>query len=222
MYADRYAGGHRFSPGGLAVAIGINAVVISALMFAAPHMGVRPPADEPLETYRVPIDPPPPLEDVAKPQPRSAPSQPRVEAPLPPVPIPPTSSWTVDPGPPVFFDPFATEAGSGSGTGTAKTTEPAAPVIVAPSIDPRYAADFQPLYPASEQRAGASGRVTVRVLIGIDGRVKQVERVSATSDAFYRATEQQALRRWRFRPGTRDGVAQEVWRTMSVTFVLSD
>ena len=97
-----------------------------------------------------------------------------------------------------------------------------APVIVAPGIDPRYAGDFQPLYPAGEQRMGRSGEVTVRVLIGTDGRVKQVEPVSATSDAFLRATTDQAKRRWRFAPGTRDGVAQEAWRVMTVTFVLQE
>jgi protein TonB len=69
---------------------------------------------------------------------------------------------------------------------------------------------------------GNPGKVTVRVLIGTDGRVKQVEPVTATSDAFFRATRDQALRRWRFRPGTRDGVPQEAWRTMSVTFVMAD
>ena len=95
-------------------------------------------------------------------------------------------------------------------------------MIVGPSVDPRYADAFQPDYPASEQRMGNDGKVTVRVLIGTDGRVKQIERVSATSDAFFRATETQALRRWRFRPGTRDGVPQEAWRTMTVTFVLND
>ncbi len=62
----------------------------------------------------------------------------------------------------------------------------------------------------------------MRVLVGADGRVRQVERVSATSDAFFMATESQALRRWRFKPGTRDGVAQEAWRVMTVTFRLED
>ena len=33
----------------------------------------------------------------------------------------------------------------------------------------------------------------VRVLVGTDGRVKQVDRISATTDAFYRATFDRAL-----------------------------
>lgn len=59
------------------------------------------------------------------------------------------------------------------------------------------------------------------MLIGTDGRVKQVERVSAASEAFWQATERQALSRWRFRPALRDGVAVESWRTMTVRFEMT-
>ena len=78
----------------------------------------------------------------------------------------------------------------------------------------------QPPYPASEQRLGREGRVTIRVLIGIDGRVAAAERVRATSDAFYRATEQHALRHWRFRPATVDGRPVESRKSITVEFRL--
>ena len=89
-------------------------------------------------------------------------------------------------------------------------------------IDDHYANAFQPPYPAAEQRAGQEGVVTVRVLIGVDGRVRQVEQVAAASDAFWRVTERQALGRWRFRPATRDGVPVEQWKTMTVRFRLQE
>ncbi|WP_163484575.1 energy transducer TonB, partial [Escherichia coli] len=88
--------------------------------------------------------------------------------------------------------------------------------------DPRYADAFQPNYPASELRAQRDGRVSVRVLVGADGRVKSVEQVSATSPAFFEATRQQALSKWRFKPATRGGVAEESWMTLSVTFQIKD
>jgi protein TonB len=179
--------------------------------------------DEPLTTYPVPITPPPPPEPLPRHEARQ-PVQRPVDAPLPPIPLPRTSDWQVptlpDPGPPL--DTLGSTGGSGGGMTETARPLPMPPVIVGPTIDPRYADDFQPAYPPSEQRAGSDGRVVVRVLIGTDGRVKEVQRVEATSDAFYRVTEAQALKRWRFRPGTRDGVAQETWRTMSVTFVLAD
>ena len=58
----------------------------------------------------------------------------------------------------------------------------------------------------------------IRVTIGADGRVKSAERVSATSDAFWRATERHALARWRFRPATLDGRPIESRKVITVDF----
>jgi len=81
---------------------------------------------------------------------------------------------------------------------------------------------LQPPYPVSEERAQRGGVVRVRVHIGADGRVARVERLDATSDAFWRATERQALSRWRFRPATLDGRPVETSKVMTVTFRIED
>lgn len=94
----------------------------------------------------------------------------------------------------------------------------AEPVRTTARIDPR--STLQPAYPPSEQRAGNEGSVTVRLLVGADGRVKKVTRVSAASDAFYRATERQALTYWRFKPATLDGRPVESQTVMTVHFRL--
>lgn len=96
---------------------------------------------------------------------------------------------------------------------------PKAPVQIAARLDAR--SELQPAYPPSEQRMGNEGAVIVRVLIGADGRVKKVEKVSAGSEAFFRATERQALRYWRFKPATLDGQPIESWQQMTVRFQLS-
>lgn len=92
------------------------------------------------------------------------------------------------------------------------------PVYTPPVIDPAAMARFQPDYPPELIRADIEGSATVRVLIGSDGRVKAVEMVSATHPGFFEATRKQALRFWKFKPGTRDGIATESWRTMTVRF----
>ncbi|MBA2920969.1 TonB family protein [Sphingomonas sp. MAH-20] len=69
-------------------------------------------------------------------------------------------------------------------------------------------------------RTGVEGITVVKVLIGTDGRVKQVAIVSTDDPLFADATERQALRRWRFRPATRDGIAVESWKQMTVRFEL--
>jgi protein TonB len=222
VYANRFAGERRFNPAGLVAAVGINAGVVAALMIAVPHV-VQTLDDPPLITENIPIAPPPPPPEPEQ-QPRTAARPERIET------VPPVVPRPAESGPVVFFDPtppipaptgIAEATGSGPGIAIGPPAPPA-PVIVAPGLDPRYAGDLQPDYPAAERRMGNPGKVTVRVLIGTDGRVKEVEPVSATSDAFFRATRDQALRRWRFRPGTRDGVPQAAWRTMSVTFVMED
>lgn len=222
MYADRFTGPARFNPGGLAAAVGINAAVLSALMVAVPHVvptGERPP----ITIVHIPLDPPPeptpPPEPAVRSEARSV--RPMPDAPKPIIDVPPVTD-----GPIAFADPPLSTfenlgAGNGMDAGVAlDPPKPAPPVIAPPGVDPRYAGDLQPAYPPAERRMGNEGRVTVRVLVGADGRVKRVEKVSAASDAFFRATEEQALRRWRFRPGTRDGVPEEAWRTMTVTFIL--
>lgn len=97
---------------------------------------------------------------------------------------------------------------------------PADPVLTKAMRDPRYAGNFQPDYPAAMQRQEKEGTVTVRVLVGTNGRVKQVEIVSASDPAFGEATRRQAMSSWRFKPATRDGVPQEGWITQNVQFKL--
>jgi protein TonB len=83
-----------------------------------------------------------------------------------------------------------------------------------PALRRRLPADLS----SPERRAGREGHV-VRVLIGVDGRVKQVERVSATSGAFFAATRAQAFAKWRFTPATRGDAPVEQWKQMRVSLV---
>ncbi|WP_380783149.1 TonB family protein [Sphingomonas sp. R86520] len=222
MYADRLNRTGGFNPGSLGVALAISGAMIGGLFFAAPTLSPFTPPDKPLVTY-VPYTPPPPPEPsppadpLIRQQPRPAP---RPDAPAPLVPTPADTGFTVAPDPLPYTPPIGVD-GAGIGTVAVDPPKPA-PVFVQPGIDPRYAADFQPSYPSEERRAEREGRVAVRVLVGIDGRVKQVERISATTDTFYRATLDRALAKWRFKPATRDGVPVEAWRAMSLTFVLQN
>lgn len=95
---------------------------------------------------------------------------------------------------------------------------PAPAVRKEAQIDGR--SQLQPPYPASEERAGNEGSVTVRVQIGADGRVKSIEKVRAASEAFWRATERHAMRGWRFKPATVDGKPIETTKVMTVHFQL--
>lgn len=222
MYADRSALPNRLNAAGLAAAIGLNAAVVAALIFSAPAIVTKGPS-APLKFIQIFTPEPPPPEPTPPPQQQTA-SHPaeRVDAPKSDVAIPSVADFTVADLPPL------PPVGSNPGTDLGPTADvdplppPELPTLIEPSLDPRYRGDVQPVYPAAERRAGREGRVTIRVLVGVDGRVKQAERVSATSDAFWQATRGRALAAWRFRPATRGGVPVEAWQTLSLTFVLED
>jgi len=115
-----------------------------------------------------------------------------------------------------------------TGTGTVITLPPPPPPPPPPAVrrgaelDPRFAGELQPPYPAEEHRAQREGRVQVRVTIAPSGRVSSVVRLMATSDAFWRVTERQALDHWRFRPATVDGRPVADSKVMTLQFRLVD
>jgi protein TonB len=213
-----YASGGR-SRVGLVGAIAVHAVAVGAIMLMPAEMITRI-ADTTLITYNDPLPkPPPPITPEASP-PEHARVQSKTPEPKPFVAPDPIISG----GGPVItgtgdIDPFAVLGGSG--TGVEPRVEPVRdPVLTDAGIDQRFARNFQPAYPPAMQRLNEEGKVVVRVRIGTDGRVVSVERVSASSDAFWEATQRQALRAWRFRPATRDGVAVESVKVMVVHFQL--
>ena len=201
-------------PSAMVIAIVIHAAALSALWLAKNDF--IPEIEGILIAEPIPLPQPEP-EPTPLPAPKDAiPDAPRapVDARVPIVPIPADADNARLPIEP--FNPF------GDGTGATIEIDPLPlPILTDASVDPRFANDFQPPYPAGKQRLGEEGLVVVRVLIGADGRVKRVESVDAADDAFFAATERQALRRWRFTPATRDGVAIESWRTMTVRFEIT-
>jgi protein TonB len=216
MYADRYAQRTKFDPASMGLALVLNGTIVAGLIaFAAPKMYHRI-IDPPITVISVPPErqPPPPLPD-EKPKVDHQITTQKIETVIPktivttPVDDHPYVAPPAEPGP----------VGTGGDAGFVTPTKPP-PVVIGAVRDMR--AGFQPDYPASERRAGHQGRVVVRVLIGVDGRVKKVEKVSAASDAFFEATERRALDKWRFKPGTRDGVPIETWQTVGLNFVLND
>ena len=219
MYANQFAADRGFKPGSLTLALCFTVLPIAGLIVSTHASRIVAIFDPPIEVRNIPLpkDPPPD----PQPRPKSDPIDRKVY--VPPIDPPPiadptqidtTKTFTETPPPPTQ-----------PGTGTELLKPPPAipkPVIVGASYDSRYANALQPPYPSSEIRSGNTGRVVIRVLIGIDGRVKQVERIAAASDAFFAAAERQALTKWRFKPATSDGIPIEQWKQMALRFELQE
>jgi protein TonB len=204
----------RASPTTLGIVILLHGVALGALALARMDVVVHRP-DPPIHVIDVPIEHIPKVipPDPAKPLPPQEIDHFKPVVPTPPPPSndngfkQPETHYT-DPGPtkpepwvePVRQPPIET------------------PVRREAAIDPH--SELKPPYPASEQRMGTEGSVTLRVLIGPDGRVRSAEKVRATNDAFYQATLRHALRNWRFKPATVDGRPIESSKVMTVHFSL--
>jgi protein TonB len=67
----------------------------------------------------------------------------------------------------------------------------------------------QPIYPDSARKAGIIGRVVLHVLVGIDGRVKDVKVFRAVRGLDGACVE--AVKKWIFKPGTRYAKPVAAW-----------
>jgi len=160
------------------------------------------------------------LTDAAPPPPPvAAPKTPSPKTPLPPVIQPPIAAAT-----PVITAPTA-PAISVTPTQSTAPTAPTAPTPPSPSI--RTGAAIQPGascakpdYPSASRRLEEEGTVSLKFLIGADGRVLQAE-IEKTS-GFPRLDEaaRNALSKCQFRAGTIDGKAEQSWASIKYTWRL--
>lgn len=91
-------------------------------------------------------------------------------------------------------------AGHGSGIG-----DGAGPGIARnPKVPPRVASTAAPVYPQALRDAGIGGRVVVRGVIGIDGRVESAEVVRSSGNSTLDNNALSAFYKWRFSPAKND------------------
>ncbi len=106
--------------------------------------------------------------------------------------------------------------GSGSGSGLGNLFDLAAldqaPV---PTFQP------QPIYPYDLRRSGINGSVVIEFVATSQGTVENARAVSSSHQRFEDAALQ-AVRRWRFRPGTKDGVPVNTRMQVPITFNLEN
>ena len=200
----------KFRPTGLALVVALHAAALGALVLVkGPEFVTELPARTKVIFIPLPEDPPemppPPVEDNPPPRPTEF-TAPRQE------------TIILNKGPVATQEPQERAAFADAGSALSRDIPDLPPVRVDALFDPRFAADQQPPYPTREHRAQRGGQVRILVTIGADGRVKAVQRLSATSDAFWQATQRHALNRWRFRPATIDGRPVESTKTLTITF----
>ena len=133
-----------------------------------------------------------------------------------PTPSPSAPVGSLTPAPAVTPAPAA-EAPAGP---AAPSAPPAAPSVQLPSSNADYLQNPKPAYPALSKRLGEQGKVVVQVLIGADGTPQKAELRQSSG---YERLDQAALNtvlKWRYVPGKRGGVAEDMWFNVPINFVL--
>ena len=180
---------------------------------AAPIEKPAPPAppSPPAPPVR-PVKPAPVVQKKVVPQ-RAAPSSALPLAIADPTPSPnaPTGSLTQD---------LASTPAPVATAPAAPPAPPAPPAIQLPSSNADYLQNPKPAYPPLSRRLGEQGKIVVRVLIGADGVPKKAEmRQSSGFDRLDQAALNTVLK-WRYVPGKRGGVAEDMWFNVPINFVL--
>ena len=192
---------------------------ILAEFIAPPPPPAAPPAPAPVPVVQTPppepvkprVTPPPRPKPAPRPAPAPQPLTARDPAPTAPVmeAAPPAPAPQPAPPPPAPAPPAP--------------PAPAPEVVVQPSKDAAYLNNPKPAYPAMSKRLGETGRVVIRVLIGPDGRAQEA-RIQRSSgfDRLDQVALETARDRWRYRPGTRNGVPEAMWFNVPLNFELGD
>ena len=213
-YADMRA--NRLNPTALGAVFLINGLMAGAIILSVPSVtaAVFGPPIKVITIAQPPAPPPPPtppheatkeVNDV-----KTVITTPPIARHIDPI---VDAGFTLPIGPDIPIGPV------GEQLGPLVTPPPPTPsVLKGAKLDPHFAGSLQPAYPLGMLRLNLEGSVTVRVLVGADGRVKQVEPIKFTEDDFLKATREQAFKKWRFLPATRDGAPVESWREMTVRF----
>jgi len=156
-------------------------------------------------------------------------NEPVVEDPLPPVVFEPQRPVITmarpDELPPIFDEPreevISGVVATPDGIPDTTISRPRETLLGVRS-DPRRPLT-QPAYPASMIRGNNEGVVDVEVFVQPNGRVADARIVKSSGfEAFDRATLDEARRRWRLLPATRDGTPYAQWHTVRVVFKLEN
>jgi periplasmic protein TonB len=174
----------------------------------------------------------PPLNPSPKPAP-PAKATPAATTPLPvalnnPTPAPNASTGSAAPAAATPPAPAAVAADTAAQTASAAppTAAPAAAkapaqpaVTLQPSTDADHAdTQYRIALPAISARLGEYGRVLVRVQVGTDGRALQVQLLKSSGYARLDDNALATVARWRFKPGSVNGVPTVGWVEQPVNY----
>jgi len=196
----------------LGIVIGLHVGVFAVIMAAktiAPQILEMPLIVDLIPPVEIPKPPPEEAKPLPMAKPRPVRSQPQ---PRPAQPQIETTTSTA-PAPAAPLAPVVEN----------KPTPPAPPAPE-PVSQARFDADYlknpAPAYPPLSRRMGEEGKVILRVFIGADGLPQKADIHQSSGYDRLDRQAQEAVLRWRFVPGKRNGVPEAMWNVVPIQFVL--
>lgn len=122
----------------------------------------------------------------------------------------------IQPGDPGGIVPSGSGPGGAGGEGVA---EPRPDEFTFVEVMPRLVTKVTPVYPELARDAGMEGAIKVRMLVGLDGRIRRAEIEEKQATLFDEAALT-AARQWIFTPATTDGHPVLVWVRVPIVFRL--
>ncbi len=200
--------------GAVILAVGLVSLVFVVIPFS--HLVAKPKRTLELRKTSVTDLPPPKTEEPPPPPPESK------EEPL----VVPTLGNDAPPPLPLSAD-LEVAAGEGGYLPGFVTGASAAAAELGANLDtfdvselekrPEVIAQVAPAYPAELRKARVEGTVTLVFLLSEDGRVED-PRVENSSRPEFEKPALEAIRRWRFRPGMREGQAVKTHMRLPMRF----
>ncbi len=128
--------------------------------------------------------------------------------------------------------PQGSETGAGTVAAPAAAVSEPAPVPAAPPVSegdlielgaatelPKLVKSVNPVYPASAQRLGIAGSITVNALIDEKGNVIDTAILKGIQDDMgLGKSAETAVKKWKFQPARKNGVAVKVWKSFVIAF----
>jgi len=79
-----------------------------------------------------------------------------------------------------------------------------------------------PIYPLKAKRRGIQGFVKVKFVVNKDGRVENITVIEAQPSDIFNKSVYQCVSKWRFKPGTVEGIAVNTWAETTIRFKLEN
>ena len=197
------------------------------LIASAARHHIATPEQGPIIVDKLEPERPKPPEVTPPPQPKIPTEPPKVTIPRPEVEITPQPNEKTPTAETADKPRLPTPPHPGNGDGDPEvlpqriTPVPhAAPVTVAAVVDARNCA--KPEYPAKSARLGDTGTVTLSMLIGIDGHVIDAKVDKSSGHKELDLAARQGLSLCKFKPGTIDGVPQQLWTKIQYAWEIEE